>query len=246
MILTPNQTLVSLTAEDFAAAVRARKQAILQRYERLNSETSRHWSEISTRMYDFGRRERIASFVSELTLADIVAFYDRYLAIDAPERCKIAIWAHGPKQQQCLAASRLSSAEVAGEDQDGLQGGTPPTNTTGIVNMNAAKDSDNNAEEASAGSPGSEECGDIGDIGDIGDNGERANKVHIKESKESVHIDGCASATEASGDDASEAKQMKKDKRALVVIEDHVDFRSSMPLFPAAVPVKVEAPPVEA
>lgn len=68
---------------------------ILKKDDSLFAETNRYWRAISACTYDFGRTQRIADSLGKLTLEDVIGFYDRYLAVDGPERRKIASWAQG-------------------------------------------------------------------------------------------------------------------------------------------------------
>lgn len=89
------KTLISITPEAFATHVVARKQMVLKRYENSFAEASRHWRAITRDGGDFGQTKRVADMISKLTLKDLIQFYDRYLAIGAPERRKMASWAQG-------------------------------------------------------------------------------------------------------------------------------------------------------
>ncbi|CAN0015475.1 unnamed protein product, partial [Sphacelaria rigidula] len=116
------QTLMATTPEMFASSVSARRQLMLKKCERLASETFLHWGQISQRTYDFSRRVGIADALAELTLPDVIDFFDLYLAIDAPERRKIAGWAHGAKYTAPLLEKQQGSEASSGDDRD-VKGG---------------------------------------------------------------------------------------------------------------------------
>lgn len=141
-----------MTPETFAEKTQGLRQLILKRDERLSSESGRHWSEISVRTYDFGRTERIAAIVGDkLALADLLGLYDRYLARDAPERRKIAAWAHRGNWNR---------------NEDGRIGNND--NENGKINYNA----NGNRDKKGTGNDNVNGTGNVGANGDRNDNGD--------------------------------------------------------------------------
>ena len=58
--------------------------------KRLGSQAGRLWSEIVLRRYDYGRPWRNAKRFAKVRQSDLLAFYDRFLALSAPDGRRLA------------------------------------------------------------------------------------------------------------------------------------------------------------
>jgi len=117
-------SLASMTEEEFATHRRSLLAAKEEKDKRLSDETSRHWSEITRRTYEFDRVYQEIGELKQLTLADIVSFFRNYVAPNAPQRRKFCVYVHGHqgKQDESKAGSEESKetpdadAKEAGSD----------------------------------------------------------------------------------------------------------------------------------
>lgn len=231
---------------------------MLKRNERLSSETGRHWSEIYRRTYDFGKKERIAACLSELTLADVLDFYDQYLALNAPERRKIAGWAHGAMFTAELSKDgktnreeddQWDGASVAVESVEAAAGVGEGRKRGRDSGAGCSRDQEKKQESEflavvegrvsfgiADGAERKEGDGQHGlsdeSIGGIGKKGKRTGGAQDGGEPTMQHH-------YQQGQDSNNIST-KKMKRRVIMIEDYDEFRRSRPLYPALISSRVK------
>lgn len=179
------QTLTSLTPEAFAANVQAVVDIMLEKDKNLTEETSRHWSEISSRAYLFDRNVREAATVASLTPGDLLEFYDVNFSKRGARRRKVSTWVYG--NQHSIEGDGVKE----GGGSSGLDGMLPSGTGVNGAGLEASQN---------------------GDVR-ICHNGDK--------------VDGKIFGTD--GDNGGDEMQQQ---RQIVVIEDCVEFKRSMPLLP--------------
>ena len=105
--------LVKMDSYAFSATKSAVYANLLEKPKTLSEETSRHWSAIVSRQYVFDSRELTAAEVQEITLTDLVAFYDKFLgAKDGTRRVFISKMI-GNRSQETLTMSKDAEEDVS-------------------------------------------------------------------------------------------------------------------------------------
>lgn len=130
------QTLTSLTPEAFAANAQAVVDIILEKDKNLTEETSRHWSEISSRSYLFDRNIQEAATVASLTPEDLLKFYDVNFSKRGARRRKVSTWVYGNQH------SMEGDDAKEGEESSGLDGTLPSGTGLSGAGLKASRDGD--------------------------------------------------------------------------------------------------------
>eukprot|EP00434_Breviolum_minutum_P022142 symbB.v1.2.019547.t2/scaffold1575.1/size110922/8 len=81
-----NDELEEMSDENFQKNIQAMVNERTQRYSRLVQETTRHWTEILPRRYNFARMAAATAALEELKKEEVLDFFKQYLAKEAPER----------------------------------------------------------------------------------------------------------------------------------------------------------------
>ncbi|OJJ43998.1 hypothetical protein ASPZODRAFT_18773 [Penicilliopsis zonata CBS 506.65] len=129
------RTLEEMTEEDFEGHKRSVINKRLEKLKNLGSETTRYWSHIGSEYFDFLQNENDAAGVRSLTKADIVQFYNQFIAPQSSTRAKLSIHliaqsntngnaADGPQDRQARVVAELGKQlEAAGfaADTDRLE-----------------------------------------------------------------------------------------------------------------------------
>jgi len=89
------EELEKMTDEVFETNVRSVVELKSERYKQLGQETGRHWGEIASRTYRFGRVRDEVDALKATTKAEVIAFFDRHIAATAPLRRKLSSRAYG-------------------------------------------------------------------------------------------------------------------------------------------------------
>jgi insulysin len=83
--------LAEMSDEDFSQIVQGMISERTQRCARLSQETSLHWAEIQPRRYQFDNLRRGVEALESLTRADVLEFFDQYLAASSSQRRKLSM-----------------------------------------------------------------------------------------------------------------------------------------------------------
>ncbi|ORY46352.1 insulin-degrading enzyme [Rhizoclosmatium globosum] len=115
--------IATLSDDEFQRHCTTLCSKIMQKHKYLMASTEYYWEKISNGSYDFTRREQNAETVMTLTQADMLQFYDSFVAINSSSRSKLSvqIWSsQGIKSAENVITSDLknicSSDEKSGED----------------------------------------------------------------------------------------------------------------------------------
>jgi len=87
--------LVDIKDEDFGTNRQAVVDKLLEKPKNLNEETNRIWQEVQSGRYEFQHAKKQADAVRALVKADVIAFFDRFIAADAPLRRKFSAQTYG-------------------------------------------------------------------------------------------------------------------------------------------------------
>jgi len=83
--------LAEMSDDDFSQIVQGMISERTQRCARLSQETSIHWAEIQPRRYQFDNLQRSVQALESMTRADVLEFFDQYLAAGSPQRRKLSM-----------------------------------------------------------------------------------------------------------------------------------------------------------
>mmetsp|Transcript_54712 Transcript_54712/g.61182 ORF Transcript_54712/g.61182 Transcript_54712/m.61182 type:complete len:256 (+) Transcript_54712:11-778(+) len=129
---------------DFQTFVDATVASFLEKNKNLGEESSRYWHVILNQTYDFSRYQKLAEHVKKLKKVDILRFYDKYVAPNAPLRQKLCVHVVAKQHEEddadentkdnddddnekkMAAAAIVSTSSEGGEeeDQDATKEGT--------------------------------------------------------------------------------------------------------------------------
>ena len=85
------QSLVEMSESDFQTFVDTVVASFLEKNKNLGEESSRYWHVILNKTFDFERYQKIADYVKKHTKLQILRFYDKYIATNAPCRHKLCV-----------------------------------------------------------------------------------------------------------------------------------------------------------
>merc|ERR1712238_105617 len=193
------KTLVEMSDTDFQTFVDATVASFLEKNKNLGEESSRYWHVILNKTYDFSRYQTLAEHVKKLKKVDILRFYDKYVAANAPLRQKLCVH----------VVAKQHDAEADGENKKD-------------------DDDDNDNEEKIAAAI----------VSSSSEGGEEKDQDETKE--------GTAMDVDVVDDDNNNKNQEKQDSAKttneslssflsttkVIRIEDPVEFRRTMPLYP--------------
>merc|ERR1712238_213541 len=161
-------------------------------------ESSRYWHVILNKTYDFSRYQTLAEHVKKLKKVDILRFYDKYVAANAPLRQKLCV--------------HVVAKQHDAEEDDG----------------NTQKDDDDNDDN--------EKKMAVAIVSSSSEGGEEEDQDETKEGTAMDVVDD---------DDNNDKNQEKQDSAKttneslsflsttkVIRIEDPVEFRRTMPLYP--------------
>ena len=94
--------IANLTDDELSDNIQAVVTQKLEKPKNLNEESLKYWEEINSGGLMFDRRETSAAEVQKLSRADVLAFFDKFIASEAPERRKIAV--------HCFATNKWATA----------------------------------------------------------------------------------------------------------------------------------------
>uniref|UniRef100_A0A7S2SI11 Insulin-degrading enzyme n=1 Tax=Rhizochromulina marina TaxID=1034831 RepID=A0A7S2SI11_9STRA len=87
--------LETMSDEEFATNRQAVVDRHLEKPKNLNEETNEIWPEIQLGRYEFGWLPKRAEVVKTLSKADILAFFDQYIGVEAAQRRKLSVQIFG-------------------------------------------------------------------------------------------------------------------------------------------------------
>jgi len=125
--------LADMAADKFERTKNSAVALQLQKPKSLGEETNRYWSEITKRTFVFDRRKLQAAAIAKLTLTDVVAFYDKYIAASGACRSVLSSKSNGNRRQETLkegdgnaeTSDKARCAEVRIKDFDQFKRSMP-------------------------------------------------------------------------------------------------------------------------
>ena len=84
---------------------------LLEKIRNLENESSRFWSHITSRYYDFNQNETDSRMALKISKASLLEFYDNYIAATAPNRCKASVHIASAKVAGTSAADLLEAMD---------------------------------------------------------------------------------------------------------------------------------------
>ncbi|CAI4219521.1 unnamed protein product [Parascedosporium putredinis] len=85
------EILDKMSDADFENHKRSLVVRLLKKLENLDSESSRHWNQISAEYYNFGAAQENAEHVKALTKEEVVEYYKKYIDVASPTRAKLIV-----------------------------------------------------------------------------------------------------------------------------------------------------------
>ena len=85
------QSLQSMSAEDFEAHKKSLVNKRLEKMKNLHQETSRLWAYISSEYYDFWQRDKEAEHIRSLSKSAMIEFFNHYIHPTSQNRAKLSI-----------------------------------------------------------------------------------------------------------------------------------------------------------
>ncbi|OHW96411.1 peptidase M16 inactive domain-containing protein [Colletotrichum incanum] len=126
--------LLSMPEEDFETHKRSVINKLVEKPKNLDEESKRHWNQIITGYCDFERDPQDAEETKNLTMADMIAFYNEYIKPGSVTRAKLAVYLRA--QAPSLNQGATAEGRVDGDESEG--GAPKPICITSIENFRAA------------------------------------------------------------------------------------------------------------
>ncbi|KAJ3035241.1 Insulinase (Peptidase M16) [Rhizophlyctis rosea] len=89
--------LKDMTAEEYTKHQTALAAKLLEKDKNLGQESSRHWSHINSRYYNFEQHFADAELVKQVPQEDLLKFYEEYLALESSNRRKLSVHVRSQK-----------------------------------------------------------------------------------------------------------------------------------------------------
>lgn len=83
--------MVKMSSEEFETNVEAVVQTFLEKNKNLGEESGQYWNPISNKTYLFKKRNLLATEVKDLSMFQVLQFFDKFIVKDAPRRKKISV-----------------------------------------------------------------------------------------------------------------------------------------------------------
>ncbi|PIK49484.1 putative insulin-degrading enzyme isoform X5 [Apostichopus japonicus] len=109
-----------MTDEDYQKNVAALAMKRSEKPKRLASEAIRHWTEISSRQYNFERDEIEVENLKSITKGDLIDFYEKLLDASSPGRHKIAVYVQPPMQARDGLKGASDQPDIAVKEESKL------------------------------------------------------------------------------------------------------------------------------
>jgi len=83
--------MVKMSSEEFETNVEAVVQTFLEKNKNLGEESGQYWNPISNKTYLFKKRNLLATEVKDLSMFQVLQFFDKFIVKNAPRRKKISV-----------------------------------------------------------------------------------------------------------------------------------------------------------
>eukprot|EP00535_Pseudo-nitzschia_heimii_P007247 CAMPEP_0197175956 /NCGR_PEP_ID=MMETSP1423-20130617/2022_1 /TAXON_ID=476441 /ORGANISM="Pseudo-nitzschia heimii, Strain UNC1101" /LENGTH=1096 /DNA_ID=CAMNT_0042625227 /DNA_START=65 /DNA_END=3355 /DNA_ORIENTATION=+ len=111
------QRIVDMSESDFQTFVDTVVASFLEKNKNLGEESSRYWHVILNKTFDFSRYQKIADHVKKHTKLQVLRFYDKYIAANAPCRHKLCV--HVVAKQHEEEPKSTSAGAPSDQNDDG-------------------------------------------------------------------------------------------------------------------------------
>jgi len=105
--------IATMSRRQLSAYKLALVEKIVKVDERLDEEIARWWQEIALFQYEWRRREVEANLVTGVTQADLLDFFDRFVAEGSPERRRLATAVFARSADSAAAATSMRVRRAA-------------------------------------------------------------------------------------------------------------------------------------
>eukprot|EP00536_Pseudo-nitzschia_multiseries_P006915 jgi/Psemu1/319005/estExt_fgenesh1_pm.C_1530012 len=123
------QRLVEMSDSNFQTFVDTVVASLLEKSKNLGEEATNYWRVILNKTFDFSRYQKIAEHVKKHTKAQVLCFYDKYVAANAPCRQKLCV--HVVAKQHEL----VSEAKEETPDAVSPSDGNAKTNASEVIRI---------------------------------------------------------------------------------------------------------------
>ncbi|KAJ8025523.1 Insulin-degrading enzyme [Holothuria leucospilota] len=115
-LLAMKAHITDMTEDAYQKHVTALAVKRLEKPKRLASEAIRHWTEISSRQYNFERDGIEVAYLKSITKDDLLTFYSEMIAAGASKRHKIAVYVQPPTQTRDGFKEMLDQPDAASKN----------------------------------------------------------------------------------------------------------------------------------
>ena len=115
------QRLVEMSESDFQTFVDTVVASFLEKNKNLGEESSRYWHVILNKTFDFERYQKIADYVKKHTKLQILRFYDKYIATNAPCRHKLCVHVVAKQHQDATKEDGAGEASAVCTVEDPVE-----------------------------------------------------------------------------------------------------------------------------
>lgn len=127
------ERLVDMSEADFQTFVDTVVASFLEKNKNLGEESSRYWHVILNKTFDFSRYQKIADHVKKHTKSQVLGFYDKYVASNAPCRRKLCV--HVVAKQHEVEAEPATTTESEPQEGTTTCVGGGKTNTSQVIRI---------------------------------------------------------------------------------------------------------------
>ena len=85
------EKMMTMNDDEFKSNIVALVQSFTEKNKNMGEESNKYWTAISSNHYRFKRLHEIAAYLEHTTLKDVLRFFDRYVAKEAPKRKKLSV-----------------------------------------------------------------------------------------------------------------------------------------------------------
>jgi insulysin len=125
--------IASLTKEQFEKHKKSLGSKLNEKFKNLGHESSRLWSHVTSRYYDFNQNQNDATFIETITQGEVVDFYAEYLHPDATKRRKLSVHIVSKKCSSKYTADQQVAIDRIRSSATILEAGTIDAFTKGMA-----------------------------------------------------------------------------------------------------------------
>uniref|UniRef100_A0A7S2PDI3 Coenzyme PQQ synthesis protein F-like C-terminal lobe domain-containing protein n=2 Tax=Leptocylindrus danicus TaxID=163516 RepID=A0A7S2PDI3_9STRA len=110
------ERLVAMGEEEFQSNTSAVVEEFLEKNKNLAEESSKYWNVINNKSYLFRRFQLLAAEIEKLSKAQILQFFDRYIAKDGVERKKISVQVFGSNHLEKMGEEVVDAVVIPNDN----------------------------------------------------------------------------------------------------------------------------------